>query len=123
MADVEALCPRVLVIHHGSLLFDGSLRDLARRFGTTKTIRVQLGDDAPPHERPTDLDAVVADAARRGLALDDLDMAADGELTVRVDREHAPRVAALLLERLDVIDVSIEEPPIEDAIDRVFSDG
>ena len=29
MADVEALCQRVIVIHHGHLLFDGQLADLA----------------------------------------------------------------------------------------------
>jgi ABC-2 type transport system ATP-binding protein len=44
MADVQALCKRVIVIHHGQLLFDGDLTDLAHRFGATKTIVVRLAD-------------------------------------------------------------------------------
>ena len=42
MADVEALCERVVVIHHGQLLFDGALADLVRRFSPHKTIVVDL---------------------------------------------------------------------------------
>jgi ABC-2 type transport system ATP-binding protein len=40
MADVEALCKRVIVIHHGRILFDGPLAALAARFNATKTIEV-----------------------------------------------------------------------------------
>jgi ABC-2 type transport system ATP-binding protein len=44
MADVEALCKRVIVIHHGKLLFDGKLDALADRFAATKTIEAVLAD-------------------------------------------------------------------------------
>jgi ABC-2 type transport system ATP-binding protein len=44
MADVEALCKRVIVIHHGRLLFDGQLDTLADRFGAYKTIEAVLAD-------------------------------------------------------------------------------
>jgi ABC-2 type transport system ATP-binding protein len=44
MADVEALCKRVIVIHHGRILFDGQLDALAARFATTKTIEAVLAD-------------------------------------------------------------------------------
>jgi len=44
MADVEALCKRVIVIHHGQILFDGQLDALADRFTTTKTIKAVLAD-------------------------------------------------------------------------------
>jgi ABC-2 type transport system ATP-binding protein len=44
MADVEALCKRVIVIHHGRILFDGQLNALAARFSTTKTIEAVLAD-------------------------------------------------------------------------------
>jgi ABC-2 type transport system ATP-binding protein len=44
MADVEALCKRVIVIHHGRILFDGRLDALAARFATTKTIEAVLAD-------------------------------------------------------------------------------
>jgi ABC-2 type transport system ATP-binding protein len=44
MADVEALCKRVVVIHHGQLLFDGRLDALTDRFGAYKTIQAVLAD-------------------------------------------------------------------------------
>jgi ABC-2 type transport system ATP-binding protein len=44
MADIEALCKRVIVIHHGRILFDGRLSTLADRFSTTKTIEAVLED-------------------------------------------------------------------------------
>src|SRR5256886_8461985 len=42
MADVEALCKRVIVIHHGRILFDGALASLANEFAAYKTIGVVL---------------------------------------------------------------------------------
>jgi ABC-2 type transport system ATP-binding protein len=44
MADVEALCKRVIVIHHGRVLFDGSLATLTHRFSALKTIEAVLAD-------------------------------------------------------------------------------
>jgi ABC-2 type transport system ATP-binding protein len=44
MADVEALCKRVIVIHHGRILFDGDLSALGDRFGAYKTIEAVLAD-------------------------------------------------------------------------------
>jgi ABC-2 type transport system ATP-binding protein len=44
MADVEALCKRVIVIHHGRLLFDGQLAALGDRFAAYKTIEAVLAD-------------------------------------------------------------------------------
>ena len=44
MADVQALCKRVIVIHHGQLLFDGQLTALADRFAAYKTIEAVLAD-------------------------------------------------------------------------------
>jgi ABC-2 type transport system ATP-binding protein len=44
MADVEALCRRVIVIHHGQILFDGGLAALTDRFAAYKTIQAVLAD-------------------------------------------------------------------------------
>src|SRR5688500_6975883 len=47
MADVEALCKRVVVIHHGKILFDGPLARLGAQFGAFKTPSLALGDATP----------------------------------------------------------------------------
>ncbi len=44
MADVVALCPRVIVIHHGRLIYDGGLSQLAERLAPFKLLRVTLGE-------------------------------------------------------------------------------
>ena len=105
MADVEALCRRVLVIHHGKLLFDGDLAALVQRFTAHKTIVVRLDDPA-------------ADLGAYGEVLS----AEDGAVTLRVPRENTARVTERLLADLAVVDLTVEDPPIEEVIERVFSE-
>jgi ABC-2 type transport system ATP-binding protein len=109
MADVQALCRRVIVIHHGRILFDGELAALATRFGADKTIGVTLKDGSP---EPTTFRAY-------GEVLG----VEDGKVSLRVSRAAAPDVAGRLLRDLPVADLTIEDPPIEDVIESVFATG
>jgi ABC-2 type transport system ATP-binding protein len=106
MADVEALCRRVLIIHRGRLLFDGALADLARRFGERKTIVVQLKDCS-------------ADLSSYG----EIVSCEDGRTTLRVPRAETARTTERILADLPVIDLTVEDPPIEDVIEKVFAQG
>jgi ABC-2 type transport system ATP-binding protein len=104
MADVEALCQRVIVIHHGHILFDGALAELARTFTAHKTIEVALADGL------TDLSAYGEIAHR------------DGDVvTLRVPKVETARVTARLLAEQEVLDLNVEDPPIEDVIELVFA--
>jgi ABC-2 type transport system ATP-binding protein len=104
MADVEALCRRVIVIHHGRILFDGALSSLADEFAAYKTIGVVLENGAAPLEQYGEL------------------LHREGDLvTLRVPKAETPRVAARLLAEQQVLDLTIEEPPIEDVIELVFA--
>ncbi|HVM29350.1 MAG TPA: ATP-binding cassette domain-containing protein [Candidatus Limnocylindrales bacterium] len=104
MADVEALCRRVIVIHHGRILFDGPLAALADSFNTSKTIGVTLQEGT-------------ADLSAYGEVLS----ADDGTVSLRVARAEAPQITARLLRELPVADLTIEDPPIEDVIESVFA--
>jgi ABC-2 type transport system ATP-binding protein len=104
MADMEALADRVIVIHHGSILHDGPLESLSDRFSSEKTITV-TADDMP------------ADMSRFGRVLE----TEPGEVTLEVDRELVPKVAAALLQSMTVTDLTIEDLPLEDVIDRIFT--
>jgi ABC-2 type transport system ATP-binding protein len=110
MADVVALCPRVILIHHGQLLYDGELRGLAERLAPFKLIRVTLRGEAsePGYMLPEGVDLVEAEGAR---------------LTLRVGRAEAPALTAHLLSTLPVADLSVEDPPIEAVIDQVYREG
>ncbi len=104
MADVEALAQRVIVIHHGALLFDGALAALVERFSPFKTMTVDL-------EHPA------ADLARFG----DVVSSEDGRFTLRVPKSEAAAVTARLLAELPVIDLTVTDPPVDEVIDHVFS--
>jgi ABC-2 type transport system ATP-binding protein len=106
MADVQALCKRVIVIHHGRILFDGELTALAARFGAEKTIGVTLKEGAP-------------DLSAYGNVIGN----DDGKITLKVSRADAPAIAGRLLHDLQVADLTIEDPPIEDVIETVFADA
>jgi ABC-2 type transport system ATP-binding protein len=103
MADVEALCRRVIVIHRGRLLFDGDLSALVQRFTAHKTIVVQLEDclnDLNSYGEVVSCD--------------------EGHVTLRVPKADTARVTERLLADLPVIDLTVEDPPIEEVIERVF---
>jgi ABC-2 type transport system ATP-binding protein len=108
MADVQALCERVIVIHHGAVLFDGQLRDLAQRFSTTKTITATMPD-------PT---AELGDLGRWDL---EVTVATGGRVTLTVRRGDVAAVAARLLADHAVTDLTIEDPPVDDVIEAVFA--
>ena len=104
MADVVALCERVIVIHHGRILFDGRLAELAQTFTAHKTIEVALEDG-------------VADLSAYGEVTH-----RDGDVvTLRVPKAETARVTARLLAEQEVLDLNVEDPPIEDVIELVFA--
>jgi len=104
MADVQALCRRVIVIHHGHILFDGTLTHLAERFATYKTINVTLEDSS------LDLSTYGTVIEREG-----------DTIKLRVPKVDAPGVTSRLLSECPIIDLTIEDPLIEDIIERVFT--
>ncbi len=104
MADVEALCKRVVVIHHGQLLFDGDLAALIGRFSPHKTVIVELEHDA-------------VDLARYGEVVSQ----EGGRATLRVPKGETAAVTARLLADLPISDLTVEDPPIEEVIEQVFA--
>ncbi|MDQ3067635.1 MAG: ATP-binding cassette domain-containing protein [Actinomycetota bacterium] len=104
MADVEALCKRVIVIHHGQILFDGPLARLGDQFAAWKTLTVELDDSS------ADLSGYGDELERDG-----------GRVKLRVAKADTARVTAQLLAERDVTDLTVEDPPIEDVIELVFA--
>ena len=104
MADVVALCKRVIVIHHGRILFDGDLAVLGNRFAAYKTIEVALADGSVQLDQYGEV------------------MERDGDrVKLRVPKADTARVAARVLSEQQVADLTIEDPPIEDVIELVFA--
>ena len=106
MADVEALCKRVVVIHHGQLLFDGQLSELVQRFSPHKTIVVEM-ENGP------------GDLSGYGEVVD----SAEGRVSLRVPKADTAQVTGRLLSEQPVLDLTVEDPPIEDVIEQVFAEA
>jgi ABC-2 type transport system ATP-binding protein len=107
MRDVEALCRRVLVIAHGRVIYDGPLAGITERFGRHKLVKLQFaGEEAPP------------DLARFG------EFSSAGPVAeLKVDRARVAGVLAEILDRYTVVDMSVQDPPLDQVIARVFEEG
>jgi len=112
MADVVALCPRVILIHHGRLLYDGELNGLAERLAPFKLVRVALRNGHPGSSGDLALPSGAQVIERE-----------NGRLTLRVGRSAAPSITAHLLNALPVADLAVEDPPIEAVIDQIYQEG
>jgi ABC-2 type transport system ATP-binding protein len=106
MRDVEALCSRVLVITHGKLLYDGALAGITEQFGRTKLVKIQF--DAVPEG----LERYGEVTRREGPVVD-----------LKVERTQVPEVLAAILDRFTVVDMSVQDPPLDQVIARVFEEG
>jgi ABC-2 type transport system ATP-binding protein len=112
MADVVALCPRVILIHQGKLLYDGELQGLADRLAPFKLVNLTFGNVTenriPEINLPEGAEVIHKE---------------NGRITIRVSRIKTPSVTAKVLNELPVVDLSIENPPIEAVIDQIYQDG
>jgi ABC-2 type transport system ATP-binding protein len=108
MADITALCRRVLLIHQGQLIYDGSLEGLLDRFAPYREVTLDLatGCDAATLGRYGELETLEGCTAR---------------LIVR--RERLTQTVSQLLSDLDVQDLTVSDPPVEEVIGRVFAAG
>lgn len=108
MRDVEALCGRVLVITHGKLVYDGPLAGITEQFGRAKLVKLQFDGD----HTPAGLEQFGEVTSREGPVID-----------LKVDRAKVAEVLAVILDRYTVLDMSVQDPPLDQVIARVFEEG
>jgi ABC-2 type transport system ATP-binding protein len=108
MADIQALCERVIIIDHGKIFFDGRLGEIVDRFADFKVITIQCANT----EGHTD-----EDLSRYGEVVEKT----PGTITLKVKRDRVIAVCKSLLDDLPVSDIDIQEVPIEDVIRQIFA--
>ena len=108
LQDIEQLCRRVMVIDHGSLVYDGTLLGLHDEGSSTRTLVVDLVDEAPAIDVPGATVSKV-EGPRQWLSFP-------------AGTSAAPLVAAVAAS-YDVADLSIQEPDIEAVIRQIYSRG
>jgi ABC-2 type transport system ATP-binding protein len=107
MRDVEALCSRVLVIATGHVIYDGPLSGITERFGRHKLVRLHFAGE----ESPSGLD-VFGEVRIEGPVAE-----------LKVERHRVSDTLAAILDRHTVIDLSVQDPPLDQVIARVFEEG
>jgi ABC-type uncharacterized transport system ATPase subunit len=103
MADVASLCPRLILIDHGNVQYDGPLAELSARLSPYKLIRISTQGD------PTAFGEVIEKA--------------DGQWVLRVPRDEVAATTGRLLQAMEVVDLAVEEPPLEKVIDQAYREG
>ncbi len=108
MEDVAALCPRVMVIDKGRMIYDGSLPELVRRVRPDKRMLLRL---SRPVDR-RDLEALGAIVEHR-----------DAEAIVQVSQDALQGAVARALSSLPLTDLTVEDPPLEEVMRDLFAQG
>jgi viologen exporter family transport system ATP-binding protein len=108
MGDIERLCERVLVVDRGRLVFDGTLANLAARVALQRVLVVDLPEPSP--------DLHVATATHIGSELDGQRQ----RLAFSPQQTTAARVLAEVSAKAEVIDLTLEEPAIEDIVRTLY---
>ncbi|HSV85478.1 MAG TPA: ATP-binding cassette domain-containing protein [Levilinea sp.] len=108
MADVTALAERIIIIHRGQIKYDGGLSNLSRRIAPFKIIGVALADGAQ------------GNLEMYGTAVHTLN--GGGKRLIQVRADQVAEVTARLLAEQPVLDLTVEDPPIEDIIERAFNE-
>jgi len=108
MADITALCDRVLLIYQGELIYDGGLTGLLNRFAPYREVKVELATPADAAKLTQYGEVETLDGCSASLIVQ------RGDLTETVSR---------ILADLTVQDLTVTDPPIEEVIGRVFQAG
>jgi ABC-2 type transport system ATP-binding protein len=108
MADVTALCRRVIVIHHGKLLYDGDLSALSERIAPCKVVELDMADE---------------ESAGKVEQYGDVTERTGNKVKLRVPRAETSAMVARLLSELQVVDLTVQDPPIDEVIEQVFRTG
>jgi ABC-2 type transport system ATP-binding protein len=108
MADITALCDRVLLIHQGKLIYDGSLDGLLQRFAPYREVKVELAQTVSPEKLKQ---------------FGEIETIEGQEVRFIVQRENLTTTISQILAQFEVIDLNVNDPPIEEVIGRLFETG
>lgn len=108
MNDIEALAERILLIGKGRILYDGGFNSLRNRFGTNKTVTVDYMENNRPFEiNGTKLLSWTPERA---------------DFYVDTRQTKVSDVISILSEKLELLDVTVENPPIEEIIVQLYKE-
>jgi ABC-2 type transport system ATP-binding protein len=108
MADITALCDRVLLIHQGQLIYDGLLAGLLDRFAPYRQVKVELAQPV---------------SAKELAELGEVESIQGQEVRFLVPRAKLTATISQILAQLPIQDLNVNDPPVEEIIGRLFQSG
>ena len=107
--DVEILCKRAMVINHGEVIYDGRVSIMKRDYIRTKTVSLKLGEPWKGFDGPG-----VQVLKHKGYGV-----------KLEVDTQAVPieKVVGRLLARYAIVDINVDNPPMEEIIARIYEGG
>ena len=108
MSDIERLCDRVLVVDHGRLVYDGTLGGLGQRVALQRVLVVDLWEPRAPLQLS---EATWVESEGDGVRQ---------RLAFSPSRTTAAKVLAEVSAQVDVRDLTLEEPAIEDIVRTLY---
>ncbi|MGL5942296.1 MAG: ABC transporter ATP-binding protein [Waterburya sp.] len=108
MADITALCDRVLLIHQGQLIYDGLLAGLLDRFAPYRQVKVELAQPI---------------SARELAEFGEVESIQGQEVRFLVPRAKLTATISKILAQLPIQDLNVSDPPVEEIIGRLFQSG
>jgi ABC-2 type transport system ATP-binding protein len=106
MADVAALCPRIIVVDRGRISYDGSIEGLVRAARPEKRVSLRFGRQVPAVE----IEALGGELVSR----------TDGLAVLQVKPAEMNQLISTALARLPVVDLTVEDPPLEEVLADYF---
>jgi len=107
MKDVEALCKRAIIINQGRIKHDGPLSDILDRFSNYKIMDVQFDGDDMPQDFSQWGEVIECEAPH---------------VKLKVPRNKIPEILSNLLSKYRILDVGVQERPLEEVIAEVFTE-
>ena len=104
LGDIERLCSRLLVIDHGSLIWDGGIPALKERYGADRLLIVDLERPVPPLQ----VEGAVVDRV-------------DGPRQWLRFRGSASELTARVASAARLVDLQVAEPDIEEIVRRIYA--
>ncbi|NHB92773.1 ABC transporter ATP-binding protein [Photorhabdus cinerea] len=105
MEDVRVICSRIIIVDHGTIFYDGDLRTFTAKQRPEKIIAFSMNSQMK-----------IPDFSRFGTSI----LQTGDRSQIRIHRDHVPEVVRFLVEQRLAIDLTIEDPPLEEILRQIF---
>ena len=106
MKDITYLCKRVICVHNGTISYDGKLNKLLKRLSPVKDILIICRTEK-------DADKIFHSGY-------EIKNRSKNEITLKVEGNHIIPILKEIINRYDIEDLFINEPPIDEIVGKIL---